>query len=181
MMEDETDGKGPERWYKINMVDTNERSSEESDWMIGIIDFLLKSILLENKAKARRMRLKATRYALIRGVLYRKSFSGPLLRCLTEKETVEVLDAIHSGVCGNHSGGRSLAHKAITAGYFWPYMMQDAMKFVKNVKNVKSTLPWFINIQNRTIRWLVLGYSHVGDWISLGNFRSRKLENVSSC
>ena len=58
-----------------------------------------------------------------------------------EREAVEVLDAIHSGVCGNHSRGRSLAHKAITAGYLWPYMMQDAMIFAKNVKNTKSTLP----------------------------------------
>ena len=133
MMEDETEGKGLERRYKINMVETNGGSSKESDWMKEIIDFLQKLILLEDKAKARKIRLKASRYALIRGVLYRKSFSGPLLRCLTEKEAVEVLDAIHSGVCGNHSGGRSLAHKAITAGYFWPYMMQDAMKFVKKM------------------------------------------------
>ena len=92
--------------------------------MKEIIDFLQKSILPEDKVKAQKMRLKATRYALIRGVLYRKLFSGPLLRCLTEKETIEVLDAIHSGVCGNHSGGRSLAHKAITVGYFWPYVVQ---------------------------------------------------------
>ena len=85
MMEDETEGKCPEKRYKINMVEMNEGSSEESDWMKEIIDFLQKSILPEDKAKARKMRLKATRYALIRGVLYRKSFSGPLLRCLTKK------------------------------------------------------------------------------------------------
>ena len=118
MMEDKTEGKGPERRYKVNTIETSEGSSEESDWMKEIIDFLQKSILPEDKAKARKTRLKAARYALIRGVLYRKSFSGPLLRCLTKEETVEVLNAIHSGVCGNHSGGRSLAHKAITAGYF---------------------------------------------------------------
>ncbi len=40
MMEDETEGKGPKRHYKINMVDVNEGSSEESDWMRGIVDFL---------------------------------------------------------------------------------------------------------------------------------------------
>ena len=140
-MEDETEGKGSERRYKINMVDTNEKSNEESDWMKGIIDFLQKSILPEDKANARKMRLKAAKYALIWGVLYRKSFFGPLLRCLTEKEAVEVLDAIHSGVYGNHSGGRSLAHKAITAGYFWPYMMKDAIKFVKKCDKCQKHAP----------------------------------------
>lgn len=131
MMEDETEGKGPERRYKVNMVGTSKRSHEEGGWMKGIVDYLQESILPEDKTKARKIRLKAARYAIIRGVLYRKSFASPLLRCLTEKEAVEVLDAIHFGVCGNHSGGRSLAHKAITAGYFWPYMMKNAVKFVK--------------------------------------------------
>ena len=86
--------------------------------MKEIIDFLQESILPKDKIKARKIRLKAARYAIIGNVLYRKSFSGPLLRCLTRDEAAEVLNTIHSGVCRNQSGGRSLAHKAITAGYF---------------------------------------------------------------
>ena len=70
-----------------------------------------------------------------------KYFSGPLLRCLTENEAIEVLNTIHSGVCGNHSGGRSLAHKAITARYFWPYMMKDAEKFVKRCAKCQKHAP----------------------------------------
>ena len=60
---------------------------------------------------------------------------------LHESEAIEVLNAIHSGVCGNHSRGRSLAHKAITAGYFWPYMMKDAMKFVKRCEKCQKHAP----------------------------------------
>ena len=70
--------------------------------------------------------MKTTRFAIVEGVLFRKSLSGPLLRCVSREEVKEVLNAIHSGVCGNHSGGRNLVHKAIMAGYYWPYMMQDA-------------------------------------------------------
>ena len=66
MMEDETEGKGPERRYKVNMIETNEGSSEESNWMKEIVDFLQESILQEDKEKARKTRLKATRYTLIR-------------------------------------------------------------------------------------------------------------------
>ena len=118
MMEDMIEGKGPERHYKVNMLDMDEGTSEGSDWMKEMIDFLQESILLKDKAKTRKIRLKAVRYTVVIGVLYRKSFSGPLLGCLMKDEATEVLDAIHSGVCGNHSGGRNLAHKAITAGYF---------------------------------------------------------------
>ena len=38
-------------------------------------------------------------------------------------------------------GGRSLAHKAITAGYFWPYMKKDAMKFVKRCEKCQKHAP----------------------------------------
>ena len=71
----------------------------------------------------------------------KKSFSGPLLRCLMRDEAAEVLNTIHSGVCGNHSGGRSLAHKAITARYCWSYMMQDAIKFVKRCNKCQKHAP----------------------------------------
>ena len=55
--------------------------------------------------------------------LYQMSWDGPMLkRCLMEREGREVMKQIHEGVYGNHTGGRSLAHKAMTQGYFWPNM-----------------------------------------------------------
>ncbi|KAL5573453.1 hypothetical protein UlMin_023050 [Ulmus minor] len=64
--------------------------------------------------------MKAARFAIVEGILFKKSFSRPLLRCVSKSEANEVLSAIHSGLCGNHSGGRSLAHKAITVGFGLP-------------------------------------------------------------
>ena len=61
-----------------------------------------------------------------------KSWDGPMLkRCLTERESLEVMKQIHEGVYGNHTNERSLAHKAMTQGYFWPKMLRDADQFVK--------------------------------------------------
>uniref|UniRef100_A0A2N9FB78 Integrase catalytic domain-containing protein n=1 Tax=Fagus sylvatica TaxID=28930 RepID=A0A2N9FB78_FAGSY len=34
-------------------------------------------------------------------------------------------------ICGSHTGGRSLAHRAISQGYWWPYMQADALKYVR--------------------------------------------------
>ena len=118
MMEDMTKGKGPERHYRVNMIDMDDRTNKGDDWMREIIDFLQESILPKDKARDQKIRLKAAIYAIVRNVLYRKSLSGPLLRCLTKDEAAEVLSTIHFGVCRNHLGGRNLAHKAITAGYF---------------------------------------------------------------
>ncbi|KAL6327681.1 hypothetical protein AAG906_022621 [Vitis piasezkii] len=46
------------------------------------------------------------------GHLYKRSFTGPYLQCLSHLEAQYVLAELHEGVCGNHSGGRSLAHRA---------------------------------------------------------------------
>ncbi|CAL8992882.1 unnamed protein product, partial [Prunus brigantina] len=42
-----------------------------------------------------------------------------------------ILWEVHSGVCGDHSGSRSLAHKVFRQGYFWPTLHQDANVLVK--------------------------------------------------
>ena len=34
-------------------------------------------------------------------------------------------------ICGNHPGGRTLAHKVHTQGYYWPTMKSDAADYVR--------------------------------------------------
>ncbi|KAL0395105.1 UNVERIFIED_CONTAM: hypothetical protein Slati_4476700 [Sesamum latifolium] len=60
------------------------------------------------------------------GMLYKKPFTHPLLRCLSQEEGLHVLKEIHDGCCGSHIGTWALANKALRAGYFWPTMKQDA-------------------------------------------------------
>ena len=38
---------------------------------------------------------------------------------------------VHEGICRNHSGARSLVHKLIRTGYYWPTMLKDAQAYVK--------------------------------------------------
>lgn len=51
-------------------------------------------------------------------------------------EARRLLEEIHQGVYNNHLGGHSLAHKALTTGYYWPYMMTDVKNYVKSMKIV---------------------------------------------
>ncbi|RVW30441.1 hypothetical protein CK203_090815 [Vitis vinifera] len=66
------------------------------------------------------------------GHLYKRSFTGPYLRCLGHSEAQYVLAELHEGICGNHTGGRSLAHRAHSQGYYWPTMKKDAAAYVQN-------------------------------------------------
>ena len=92
-------------------------------WMDSIIRFLKEYILPEEKIKADKIRRKATNYSLSEDhKLYKRSFSGPYLLCVHPELTESLLEELHEGICGNHTGGRSLAHRAITQGYWWPNM-----------------------------------------------------------
>ncbi|XP_059636672.1 uncharacterized protein LOC132278798 [Cornus florida] len=88
----------------------------EPSWIDPVMDYIRSDTLPESKDEARRIRSSAAKYAIVRGQLYRRSFSGPYLKCATPTKARQIIRTIHEGVCGNHSGGRSLAHKAMTQG-----------------------------------------------------------------
>ncbi|RVW83328.1 Transposon Tf2-12 polyprotein [Vitis vinifera] len=75
------------------------------------------------------------------GHLYKRSFTGPYLRCLGHSEAQYVLAELHEGICGNHTGGRSLAHRAHSQGYYWPTMKKDAAAYVQNWDPSQQHLP----------------------------------------
>ena len=90
--------------------------------MTPIILYLKDERLPEEKEKARKLRVRSARYVLMDEVLYIRGFSQPYLRCLAPNEVNYVLREVHEGACGNHSGTRSLVHKVVRAGYYWPNM-----------------------------------------------------------
>ena len=55
-----------------------------------------------------------------------------LLRCLEQEESQHALEEVHKGICGSHLNGLTLAQKRIRAGYYWPEMEKEAIKFAKN-------------------------------------------------
>ena len=42
-----------------------------------------------------------------------------------------MLSELHEGICRNRSGGRTLAHRAHTQGYYWPTMKSDAVDYIR--------------------------------------------------
>ncbi|GJV94366.1 reverse transcriptase domain-containing protein [Tanacetum coccineum] len=73
----------------------------------------MEGILPKEKKKARAIRRKAGRYAVISETLYKKSFLGPWLRCVGPLQANYVLREIHEGSCSMHSGPRSVVAKAL--------------------------------------------------------------------
>ena len=85
----------------------------------------------DEKEAARKLKVWAARFVLIKDVLYKRGFSRPHLRCLGNEEADYVMREVHEGICRNHSGSRSLVHKLVRAGYYWPTIQADAEAYVK--------------------------------------------------
>ena len=114
----------------VDLLEVQQIENEEN-WMTPIVSYLKDGKLPEGKDKARKLRVRATRYFLMDKVLYKRGFSQPHLRCLAPNEANYVLREVHEGACGNHSGARSLIHKVVRAGYYWPTVQADAKAYVK--------------------------------------------------
>lgn len=89
------------------------------------------STLLEDHKMARKLRMKATRYTLVRGELHNRGRTFPLQKCASKEEGAYILKEIHEGICGSHVRGRVLAYKAIRMGYLWPGMHADSLEMVQ--------------------------------------------------
>lgn len=101
------------------------------NWMTPIRLYLDNSTLTATDTKVYKIRSLSARYILIHDVLYRRGYSSPLLRCVDPEESNYLLREIHESICGAHGGGRSIAHKALRQGYYWPTIRSDAMDVVQ--------------------------------------------------
>nr|GEX87588.1 reverse transcriptase domain-containing protein [Tanacetum cinerariifolium] len=86
---------------------------EGHTWMTLVYEYLTGGVLPKEKKKARTVRRKAGRYAVINEVLYKKSFLGPWLRCVGPLQANSVLREIHEGSCNMHAGPRYVVAKVL--------------------------------------------------------------------
>ncbi|XP_071686246.1 uncharacterized protein [Rutidosis leptorrhynchoides] len=84
---------------------------EVGTWMSPIIAYLMNGTLLADGAAARKIRMKAPLYMLREGVLLKKSFTEPLLRCIGPNEAETIVREVHEGTCGIHAGFRTVVRK----------------------------------------------------------------------
>ncbi|XP_074336611.1 uncharacterized protein LOC141673769 [Apium graveolens] len=96
---------------EIEIMQVDEALKET--WMTPILAYIHRGTLPEDKFKVRRLPYQAARYVVYDEVLYKRGFNQPLLRCIDKEEGNYILREVHEGICGNHSGGISLAMKVL--------------------------------------------------------------------
>uniref|UniRef100_A0A2N9FF19 Integrase catalytic domain-containing protein n=1 Tax=Fagus sylvatica TaxID=28930 RepID=A0A2N9FF19_FAGSY len=162
-----------------------------NSWMTPIVNYLEDETLPSDPVEARKLKVRSTRFILIQGVLYKRGFSLPYLRCLDKAEANYVMREVHGGICGNHSGARSLVHKLIRAGYYWPTMQKDAVSYIRTCDKCQRfgnlihsppeiltpmTAPWPfaqwgldimgpLPVGQRQLKFLVVGIDYFTKWV----------------
>ncbi|GKU99462.1 hypothetical protein SLEP1_g12312 [Rubroshorea leprosula] len=156
---------------RVMEVSTDPSSSS---WTDPIISFLRDGTVPTDKQEEMRLRKKASRYTLVNDVLYKRSFSLPLLRCLTLYEAEYALREVHEGVCESHVGARTLAHKVLrqeeltTLVAPWPFAQWglDLLgPFMKGIGGVTH---------------LIVGVDYFTKWVeawALSSLTSKKVED----
>ncbi|XP_027362507.1 uncharacterized protein LOC113870106 [Abrus precatorius] len=88
------------------------------NWMTPIIRYLINDSLPEDPASAKKIKMHAAKYLLLSKDLYRREIPTLMLKCLDDDQASYVIKKIHEGICGTHSGGRTMAAKILIAGHY---------------------------------------------------------------
>ncbi|XP_014511562.1 uncharacterized protein LOC106770260 [Vigna radiata var. radiata] len=115
---------------------TTNVATPRNDWRQDIIQ------LMVQQEQGGRLSItdskRIARYIFVGDDLYRRGYTTPLLKCLSDEEAKYVMQELHHGVCGSHSRKRMLWAKILRAGFYWPSMEQDCATFVQKCISCQS-------------------------------------------
>ncbi|KAL0421228.1 UNVERIFIED_CONTAM: hypothetical protein Slati_3145700 [Sesamum latifolium] len=116
-----------EELHAVEVFDT-----EKEDWRQPLIDFLKYEKVPDDPRRKVDIRRRATRFIHHNDTLYRRSFDGVFLRCLSDDEEIQAMEEAHSGVCGAHQSGPKLHFHIKRMGYYWPTMVKDCINYAQS-------------------------------------------------
>ena len=177
-----------------------------NNWSTQLISYLKNGTLLVERDAARKLKVRASRFVLIKDVLYKRGFSRPYLRYLVPEEAKYVMREFHEGICENHSGARSLVHKLIRVGYYWPTMQKDAGAYIKTCDKCQRfsntirqpseeltpmTTPWPFSQWGsdilgpflttiRQLKFLIVGIDYFTKWVEAKALATIMKKNIQS-
>nr|AAQ56331.1 putative polyprotein [Oryza sativa Japonica Group] len=109
---------------EVMTIDQEKLGEDLYDWRTPFVKHLETGWLLVDEAEAKRLQLRATKYRMVSGQLYRSGVLQPLLRCISFAEGEEMAKEIHQGLCGAHQAARRVASKVFRQGVYWPTVLK---------------------------------------------------------
>ncbi|XP_027174389.1 uncharacterized protein LOC113774008 [Coffea eugenioides] len=131
-----------QKWVVLSLIDDEDIEGsnahvvstyeiDKEDWRQPLVNYLKYQKLPEEQRRRTDIRRRAPRFILYKDTLYRKSFEGVLLHCLSEDEAYRAMHEAHSGICGTHQSGPKLHFRIKRMGYYWPTMVKDCIEYAQ--------------------------------------------------
>ena len=121
----------------------------------------------------RTVKLHALRFVIISGELWWRDIDGVLLKCVDKEQSIKILTKMHSGTCGGHYMSKTIAHKVLRVGFWWPTLFNDANDIVRrcdscqrfsNKLNFIGNVPLkLVEVQNPFQQW---GLDFIGEIVN---------------
>ncbi|GKB80141.1 reverse transcriptase domain-containing protein, partial [Tanacetum coccineum] len=154
----------------INAAEVLAVVEEEGDtWMTPIFKYLSDGTLLAEGKKARAAKRKSWRFLKINGILYKKSFLGPWLRCMGPLQANYVLREIHEGSCNMHADTRSVVAKALRIVH--KPVPRNPQQRLSPITSLWPFYKWGIDIAGpfpegpKKVKFLIVAIDYFTKWI----------------
>jgi hypothetical protein len=98
-----------------------------TDWRLP----LLRCIRDPRKTADKKVKQQVLKYTSIDDEIYLRTIDGVLLKCLGEEQAKVAVQEVHDGICGAHPSAYKMNWLLWRAGFYWPTMMDDCVKYQK--------------------------------------------------
>jgi hypothetical protein len=82
------------------------------------------------------------KYTSLEDDLYRRTIDDVLLKCLGEEHAKVAVWEVHDGMCGAHYSTYKMNWLLRRAGFYWPTMMDDCIKYQKGCEVCQCHTPF---------------------------------------
>ena len=105
----------------------------EGEWYSDILQYLKDGIYPPSVDKNDQLTIKSmsTNYIICGERLYRRSYDGIHLLCVTVKEVQQIIEEVHKSSYGPHMNAHMLSRKIMRQGYYWTTMEVDCVAYVQ--------------------------------------------------
>ncbi|XP_071705095.1 uncharacterized protein [Rutidosis leptorrhynchoides] len=112
---------------------------EHQNWMEPILQYIRNSVLPSDKREAHLVRERAPMYIIQNDILYRKSYCGPMMRCVGPIEAEMIDDEVRNGSCALHSGPfpagpGNVKFLIVTIDYFTKWVEAKVVRTITGVQ-----------------------------------------------
>jgi hypothetical protein len=96
-----------------------------TNWRLPLLECIRDPGMTTNK----KIKQRALKYTSLDDDLYRRTIEGVFLKCLGEEQAKVAVWEVHDRICGAHQSAHKMNWLLLRAGFYWPTMMDDCIKY----------------------------------------------------